>query len=84
MVENVKSGVGLFKKAADDVSSATEEKQKTETELAALKEDVAYIKSHLKMVEEIERIGFGNMKELVTGGIASEIGKVGHEDENQT
>ncbi len=80
----VKTGACLFEKAASDVSTTTEEKKKTESELAALKEDVAYIKSHIKTVEEIERIGFGNMKELVTGGIASEIGKVGHEDENKT
>ena len=71
-----------FDAATAKVKSTDEEKAATEAELAALREDVAYIKAHIDNVEKIERIGFCHMKELVQNGRAREIGKVG-KDENK-
>ena len=81
-VEKLKSAIKLFKKATVDVNSVAASKENTENKLAALSEDIAYLKAHIQSIEKIERIGFGNMKELVVGGFASEIGKVGNDGED--
>lgn len=48
-------------------------------------ERIKRIENHASNAEEIARIGFGNMEELVNKGYAAEIAKVGADDEeNET
>lgn len=82
VIKTVTDSVSLFKGATNDVNTVTASKEETEKKLAELREDISFIKKHIGNIESIERIGFGNMKELVVGGFAGEIGKVGKEDEN--
>lgn len=81
-LEYVTGIAGLFKKATTDVNAVNNASVENQKDVAELKEDVKYLKEHIENIEKIERIGFGNMKELVVGGFASEIGKVGNDGEN--
>lgn len=70
MTQNIKEG---FDKICNDIK----------TEFKEHKETVQRIDKATTNTEEITRIGFGNMDELVNKGFAAEIAKVGVEDERE-
>lgn len=82
-----------FDKASEDVNATVKSKQKYDERLDAygerlskmekcMTEGLARMERKLGNIERIERIGFGNTRELVQNGYARAIAKVGEEDED--
>ena len=83
IVADLKSAKGTVDEAAKSVKQADSEKSEAYAMIAEMRADIADMRSRLQTVERIERIGFGNIKELVVGGYAKEIGRIGADDEGK-
>ena len=81
-----------FKSATDDVNATNKRSEEYEKKMEALysqydekmkkyESRLESIEKHAKNTEDIIRLGFGNITELVVKGYATEIAKVGKESE---
>lgn len=89
VLTSVKKASEKFKSATKDVNKAASETEQNKNDIAALgakmdtiSAEFAAIKTGLKNVQTISKIGFGNFTELIEKGYAHEIEKVG-ESENE-
>ncbi|MEG2450613.1 MAG: hypothetical protein RSB09_02650 [Clostridia bacterium] len=81
ILSKVKKASGKFESATVDVNAATSNTIENSKKVASLEDRLDKIEKATANTEEILRIGFGNLDELVTKGYANEISKVGGEDE---
>ena len=95
IIARIQISIDKFNKATQDVTSTAESGRKTEGALKEqnirISEQFDTIDERLSMIEknslktqEMCRIGFCNMGELVKNGYASEIAKVEADDEKET
>ncbi|MBQ9760144.1 MAG: hypothetical protein IJW16_02215 [Clostridia bacterium] len=93
LIKKIKESGLRFDKASEDVNATVKSKQKYDERLNAygerlstmekcMTEGLARMERKLGNIERIERIGFGNTRELVQNGYARAIAKVGEEDED--
>ena len=87
IMNKIAESASLFKKAKEQIDDTVEgnknqvtENAEVRAQVAALKEEVDEIKRVAEHNEQILRIGFGNLEELVVNGYAHEIAKVGAEN----
>ena len=81
IVKTVSTAVEKFNKVTKDVSDTVENNGKNTSRINNLEERLTRIENSTTNIEEIARIGFCNMDELVRKGYAQEIQKVGKDDE---
>lgn len=95
IIAKIQCAVYNFNKATKDVNETAENGRKTEgalneqdrrisEEFATINERIASVEKDAKATKEMCRIGFCNMGELVHSGYASEIAKVGADNEEKT
>lgn len=93
LIKIIKESGLRFDKASADVNATVKSKEDYDKQLKAyggqlstmekcMTEGIARMERKLDRVERIERIGFGNTRELVQNGYARAIAKVGDEDED--
>lgn len=87
IMKKIGDAAGLFHRAKEQIDDTVEgnknqvtENAEVRAQVAALKEEVDEIKRVAEHNEQILRIGFGNLEELVVNGYAHEIAKVGTEN----
>jgi hypothetical protein len=93
VLKQIKASGLRFDKASADVNATVKSKENYDKQLevygeritkmeTCMREGMARMERKLDRVERIERIGFGNTRELVQNGYARAIAKVGDEDED--
>lgn len=81
LLKNVSLGADKFSSAAKAIEKVSNDNEKNVRKISDLENRLENIERASKNTEEIVRIGFGNLKELVVKGHAREIAKVGKEEE---
>lgn len=82
ILSKVKKASGKFESATADVNTATNNTIENAKKVASLEERLDKIEKATTNTEQITRLGFCNLDELVTKGYANEISKVGGENED--
>ena len=91
-LKKIVSAIALFNKATDNVNDTVQNgkeakasiedfKKEVNNEILEQKRMIEQTGKGVSNIEKIVRIGFGNTEELVTKGYASEIAKVGNDNE---
>lgn len=80
----VKKSSEKFKSASKNVEDTLESNQKQAHKVLELEERLYKIEKSTSNTEQITRIAFSNMEELVINGYATEIAKVGKDEEDKT
>lgn len=69
--------------AKADMQSTISQNEVNTNQITAMQKEIAEIKEANKRIEQITKIGFCNMQELVVNGYANEIEKVGNGDDTE-